>query len=274
MQSDVSGYPITILGAAWNERGPEYAAEPHYRSDTQWYAVQYGRAEMVIEGKSYTLNAGESIMIKPSLKRAPRNATSRKDAIGYFWVNFENHRLQLECGKVIKTPTALQQDMASLVDELQTPGAHDANDLILSLTVRLLVGLTRSLTEQSPVQSSSASDTLQRARIDQLDAFMKSNLHRSLTREDFAKVVCLSSAHLARLYRQAAGMTLVERLTTLRLERARQLLVGSSLSMTQIALEIGFNSSSHFTRLFQRHVGVSPLTYRQAKGRVWVRKPS
>jgi AraC-like DNA-binding protein/mannose-6-phosphate isomerase-like protein (cupin superfamily) len=269
---DASGYPITILSAAWNERGPAYHVEPHYRSETQWYAVQYGRAQMIVEGKAYTLNAGESILIKPGLKRSPRNATSRKEAIGYFWVNFDNHRLKLETGRVFTTPTVLQQDMASLVDELQTPGTHDANDLILSLTIRLLIGLSRSESDQKSLPSTSLTDALQRARIDQLDAFMKSNLHRSLTREDFARVVSLSPAHLARLYKQSSGKTLVDRLTELRIERAKHQLVGSSLSMTQIALEIGFNSSSHFTRLFQRHVGVSPLTYRQAKGRVWVRE--
>lgn len=265
-------YPISLYAAAWNERGPEYVVMPHYRSDMQWYGVQYGSVEMTVGDKVYILNAGESLLIPPGEIRSPRNATPRKSAVGYFWVNFENHALQLtSCfDKVLVITPAFEPDMIALVDELQAPGRHDANDLILSLTTRLLIGLARDQAHASITSSAThPSQSLHQARIDQLDAFMKSNLHRSLTREDFSKAASLSPAHLARVYRHATGHTLADRLTELRIERAKQLLVGSSLPMTHIALEIGFNSSSHFSHLFLKHVGVSPLAYRQAKGRVW-----
>lgn len=271
MPSPSTTYPITLYAAAWNERGPEYAVTPHYRSDTQWYGVQYGRAEMTVGNKVYILNPGESLLIPPGEIRSPCCASSRKTGIGYFWVNFENHSLQLDVcyGKVLSHAGAMEHDMAALIDEMKSPGQHDANHLILSLTTRMLIGMAR---EQSQHLANSAPPTLQtqhQARIDQLDAFMKSNLHHSLTRDDLAQVVALSPAHLARLYRQATGHTLADRLTELRIERAKQLLVSSSLPMTHIALEIGFNSSSHFSHMFLKHVGVSPLAYRQAKGRVW-----
>ncbi|HAI10344.1 MAG TPA: hypothetical protein DCM28_01480 [Phycisphaerales bacterium] len=271
MTETLPPYPITVYAAAWNERGPNYKVTAHFRSDVQWYGVQYGRAEMTVQDKVYTLNPGESLIIPPGAMRSPCCASSRKSGIGYFWVNFENHRLQLDAcyDRVLSLGSALKQDMATLIDELQSPGQHDANDLILSLTTRLLIGLARDHSPQTTSSPSHPPHPQHEARIEQLDAFMRSNLHRSLTRDDLGKVVALSPAHLARVYRHATGQTLAERLTELRLERAKQLLISSSLPITHIALEIGFNSSSHFSHMFLKHVGVNPLAYRQAKGRVW-----
>jgi AraC-like DNA-binding protein len=239
----------------------------------QWYAVQYGHVEMTLDGQTLLFGPGDSILIAPGVMRFPRSTANRKNAIGYFWVTFENHHLQLAAslGQQLPTPTHLQDDVLALVDELRMPGRHDANDLVYALVCRLLIGLARSAEDAPDPLPQGPLHAHEHARISQLEAFMSSNLHRPLTREDFGRTASLSPAHLARLYRQTTGKTLGTRLTELRLQRARQLLVSSSLSITQIALEIGFNSSSHFTRLFQRQVGVPPSTYRQAKGRIWLR---
>jgi AraC-like DNA-binding protein len=50
-----------------------------------------------------------------------------------------------------------------------------------------------------------------------------------------------------------------------RLLQARELLENTDLQITQIALAVGFSESAHFTRTFQREVGVSPRAYRQGK---------
>jgi len=64
-------------------------------------------------------------------------------------------------------------------------------------------------------------------------------------------------------------MTIVQRLTALRITSAKSLLLESSLSVGQIAGEVGIVSFSHFARIFKRLVGVSPGDYRRTGGRTW-----
>jgi transcriptional regulator GlxA family with amidase domain len=98
---------------------------------------------------------------------------------------------------------------------------------------------------------------------------MRLNLHRPLRRGEIAAAVHLSEPHLARIFRSATGRSVVQRLTELRVAIAKSLLLESTLSVGQIAGEVGIISFSHFARTFKSQVGVSPGDYRRTGGRSW-----
>ncbi|MEH2312804.1 MAG: helix-turn-helix transcriptional regulator [Nostoc sp.] len=54
---------------------------------------------------------------------------------------------------------------------------------------------------------------------------------------------------------------------SLRLEQAKQLLRGTNLLIAEIAYQVGYESTSHFSYLFKRQFGMTPRKYRQPKGR-------
>jgi two-component system response regulator YesN len=105
--------------------------------------------------------------------------------------------------------------------------------------------------------------------VEQVEAFMQRNLQRPLSRADLAKVAHLSATHLARIFHQATGHTLTERLIELRMTSAKQLLLESTLPVSEISFQVGYSSFSHFARLFRQKVGVSPTDYRRSQGMVW-----
>jgi len=73
----------------------------------------------------------------------------------------------------------------------------------------------------------------------------------------------LSSFHFLRLFNQAFNITPHRYQVSRRLELAKQLLSGSELPVTQICFECGFESVSHFSRLFKSRFGVPPLKFRK-----------
>jgi AraC-like DNA-binding protein len=88
---------------------------------------------------------------------------------------------------------------------------------------------------------------------------------RPLTLSEIARVACLSPNHLLRSFRQAFRQTPHQFLTAKRLEHARKMLVGTTLSVTDICFSVGFESLSSFSRLFRRHTGFSPNEYRRKR---------
>jgi AraC family transcriptional regulator of adaptative response / DNA-3-methyladenine glycosylase II len=72
----------------------------------------------------------------------------------------------------------------------------------------------------------------------------------------------LSTRQTARLVRGESGHSFRELKAAARLERARKLLASSDLSILQVALRAGWNSSSQFHEAFRNHVGVTPARYR------------
>jgi AraC family transcriptional regulator len=73
-----------------------------------------------------------------------------------------------------------------------------------------------------------------------------------------------SRVHFVRMFRAATGYSPHNYLLDLRLERARELLKNPALSLIDIALDCGFSSHSHMSRLFHKSVGVTPSAYRRS----------
>jgi transcriptional regulator GlxA family with amidase domain len=80
---------------------------------------------------------------------------------------------------------------------------------------------------------------------------------------DLAAGSGLSAGHLAELFARDVGLPPQRYLAERRLERAAELLAGSDLPVTAIALEVGFGSGPHFSRVFREHMHCSPREYRR-----------
>ena len=73
-----------------------------------------------------------------------------------------------------------------------------------------------------------------------------------------------SRVHFVRMFKAATGSSPHNYLVNLKLERARELLKIPSMSLIDIALDCGFSSHSHMSRLFHKFVGVTPSAYRRS----------
>ena len=73
-----------------------------------------------------------------------------------------------------------------------------------------------------------------------------------------------SRVHFVRMFRAATGYSPHSYLLTLKLERVQELLKNPSMSLIDIALDCGFSSHSHMSRLFRKMLGVTPSAYRRS----------
>ena len=80
---------------------------------------------------------------------------------------------------------------------------------------------------------------------------------------DLAREVGLSAGHLAEVFTREVGVPPHRYLVERRVERATELLAGTDLPLTAIAHELGFASSSHFSRVFRSLVRVTPRDFRR-----------
>jgi signal transduction histidine kinase/DNA-binding response OmpR family regulator len=96
-------------------------------------------------------------------------------------------------------------------------------------------------------------------------AYIHTHYNQVLSRGDVASHVGVSERHLSRCFQQEVGLTPMTYLNRFRVKVARGLLDAGDLSITDVALEVGFSTGGYFTRVFRDEMGVSPRAYLQSK---------
>ena len=95
---------------------------------------------------------------------------------------------------------------------------------------------------------------------------MESNIEAPLGRAELADIADLSLRQLERAFRRDLGCGVHEHYLRLRLDRARQLLRESTLSVLDVAVATGFGSATQFSRAFRRVVGFPPKDVAKREG--------
>ena len=110
-------------------------------------------------------------------------------------------------------------------------------------------------------QSSTAPEVLE--RLNRARKFIDSCYDLPLNLDEISSHACFSRYHFLRLFRRAFNKTPHQYLVERRIEKAKELLSGNDLRVTDVCFEVGFQSLGSFSSLFHKSVGHPPITYRE-----------
>jgi len=111
------------------------------------------------------------------------------------------------------------------------------------------------------IQTATAPDVLE--RLDRARRFIDLCYDLPLDLDEISSHACFSRYHFLRLFRQAFNKTPHQYLTERRIERAKELLSGNELRVTDVCFEVGFQSLGSFSSLFHKSVGHPPVLFRE-----------
>lgn len=119
------------------------------------------------------------------------------------------------------------------------------------------------LSNQITVESSAAEP----APVAKAKHFIAQNQDNALCLATVAKSVNTSTFYFCKLFKRTTGLTFTDYLSRVRIEKAKTLLLDPNRRVSEVAYDVGFQSLTHFNRVFRKLVGQSPSGYRrQASG--------
>ncbi|MEE3481311.1 MAG: response regulator [Lachnospiraceae bacterium] len=98
---------------------------------------------------------------------------------------------------------------------------------------------------------------------DRVIRWMAEHYMEEVSLQELAEKLQMSSAALSRALKSRLGVTFSEHLTSLRIQRAKELLADPTLSIEEVAVQCGIPDYFYFTKVFKKVEGISPSKYRK-----------
>lgn len=133
---------------------------------------------------------------------------------------------------------------------------------VLSNLTDLFIYLYRHYKEFFPIQN----DNQKALTATRLQDYLDSHYLDNLNLHELSRIFHLDKYYLAHTFHDVTGYTIKQYIILKRLSYAKDQLVHSNASITTVAFNAGFNSSSNFIRSFKKHEGVTPLQFRKSFG--------
>jgi AraC family transcriptional regulator, regulatory protein of adaptative response / methylphosphotriester-DNA alkyltransferase methyltransferase len=96
-------------------------------------------------------------------------------------------------------------------------------------------------------------------------AIVESEYASDLSLDDIARRVASSRRQLQRAYSEIGGTTFRDHLTSVRMRRAAEMLIGHGLTVREVAYRVGYRQPAQFAKAFRRHHGTSPSDFRATR---------
>lgn len=100
-------------------------------------------------------------------------------------------------------------------------------------------------------------------RIRKAKRFIQEHIDQDITLSEVASSVNWSAYYFSRMFKKTTGFNFVDYLARVRIERAKHMLLNPHLNVSEIAYEVGFQSITHFNRVFRKLTGNSPTDFRK-----------
>ena len=244
----------------------------HVHDFHEIYYLVGGMRRYFINDSIYTINKGDVVVIlKGMIHRTSYNNEKTHERMDCkFRTEFLNADAKLlkefeeafASEPVISLAPAQREHLLQILKNIRAEyeSPDDMSDinaraLIQSLMV-FLIRLKRL--QKSPVGFDPDDSLMQEAA-----RYIRANYAAPLTLDGIAAHVNTSPTYFSKKFKRATGFGCREYLVNVRLQEATKMLLQTNLSITDIALECGFNSSNYFGDVFRRVNGVSPAVYRK-----------
>jgi AraC-like DNA-binding protein/ligand-binding sensor protein len=143
---------------------------------------------------------------------------------------------------------------AYFAGKVVSPKEHDSAVKLLSIFAQHLAMLSNQVFIQ---QENAEPPVITKAR-----AYIQEHQTEEIKLGQVAKAVNMSSFYFCKMFKKVTGINFTDYVARIRIEKSKNLLLNPNLRVSEIAFEVGFQSLTHFNRVFKKILGQSPTEYR------------
>ena len=257
--------------------GRSFQIPVHWHDEFEIIYVRSGFLTVSISGESYIGKTGEAFVVSPGNLHL---MGSQSDTVDYYtflfplkYISFRTDDMLDEklleplnsghlmiCPRVKDTAKELCEQLIKIYE-----AKNDESESKITTQVKTKIILLQFILEMWKKGFVIENDTSGRNIVEkEMVSYIQQNFTGKISLKEFGKQFHLSEKYISRYFKEHFHITLSQYITYLRLENAKQLLQDTDLSVTETAMQSGYQNVSYFIRSFKKTYGISPLKYRNS----------
>ena len=182
-----------------------------------------------------------------------------------YWIGFNGNAInnRVDNGFFSKQKPIFKVGINNEIVELYLQAINIANEQkagfqqVLAGIVNLLLGLAYSLNKNQFLENLQVNNQINKAKI-----IIVENLYTGIKAEEIAEKINMSYSWFRRIFKEYTGFAPAQYIQELKIQKGKELLTNTSLSVKEIAFKMGFENSEYFFTAFKKKTGMTPIQYR------------
>ncbi|MBH1940039.1 AraC family transcriptional regulator [Mobilitalea sibirica] len=249
----------------------------HDHDFTELAYILSGKGKYLIEGKEYDVEAGDLVICNPGVKHTHIVTNTKEPTIefiaGFTDFHFKNmaaNSIELKNGGcIIHTSAELKQELSmhcySMIAEKEGCKVGKYFMFKTHLMQMLLLVMREMVDNENPEQKGCNFESYNKSyAVNRIITYLNENFDQKISLEQIAHNMYLSPVYISKIFKEETGESPINYLIKIRLDKAREILLsGESGSIKSIATQVGYDDVYHFSKLFKKYYGISPLYYKK-----------
>lgn len=271
-------YKSTFFMERKNVPSPKPSQNYHYHDCYEMYYLYSGERYYFIKDKTYHVKGGALVFIEPYTIHC--SANFEEYGFDRLLFNFKREFIDdllsavgavdpFECYE--KNSHVIQLDLhergfaemlfETMMQEYESGGEMSEAYLKSSL-VQLLLYISKNehQLEAPPLDYANPTHKM----ISEITGYINNNYKENITLASISELFHISPCYFSRAFKNSTGFSFTQYLNNVRIKESQKLLAGSNMSILEISEAVGFNSNTHFGRVFKGIIGMAPLAYKSS----------
>lgn len=236
-----------------------------------------GKGKYLVDDKEYDVEAGDLVICNPGVKHTHIVSNHKEPTIefisGFTDFHFKNmppNSLILNDGScILHTTSELRQELNmhcyAMIAEREGSKAGRYIMFKTHLMQMLLLVMREQVDAENSLQAGCNFESYNKNyAVNRIINYLNENYDKKISLEQIAHNMYLSPVYISKIFKEETGESPINYLIKIRLEKAKEILNNNeSGSIKSIANQVGYDDVYHFSKLFKKYYGISPLYYRK-----------
>ena len=257
--------------------GRSFQIPVHWHDELEIIYVKSGFLTVSISGENYIGTPGDAFVVSPGNLHFMGSQAGEVDYFTFLfpleYISFctddmldDKLLTPLKNGHLMIRPR-IKDAAKELCEQLAEiyMAKNDEKKLKIAVQIKTKIILLQFILEMWKKGFVIENDTSGRNIVEkEMVSYIQQNFTGKISLKEFGEQFHLSEKYISRYFKEHFHITLSQYITYLRLENAKQLLQDTDLSVTETAMQSGYQNVSYFIRSFKKTYGISPLKYRNS----------